>query len=247
RPEILIGHAHSIHFFTRYLIAHGIDDVRFASILSTAETLLPAERRDIEAHFGPVLFDRYGCEEVSLIASECDAHDGLHVAAEGLWVEVLGGDASTPGRVVVTDLINRGMPMLRYEVGDLATVASGPCSCGRGLPRLGRVFGRTTDILYTPAGAPVSGVSILDTFLIHIPGVKQAQIVQDSLDHVTLRLVPAESYGQPSLDHLHRALDDVFGPEMRRDFEVVDAIAPTARGKFQFSICELDPAQIPPA
>lgn len=243
RPTSLIGHAHSIYFFTEHLMRHGIDDIRFEGIISTAETLSDAEREAVEAWFGPVLFDRYGCEELALIASECEAHDGLHVAADALVVEVLDGDGSTPGRVVVTDLTNRGMPFIRYEVGDLATVAHGACACGRGLPRLRRVFGRTSDILFAPDGRRISGISILDTFMIHVKGVKQAQIVQDELDHVLLRVVPAPEFDDSTGPELRATIARVFGAEMRCDIERVERIEPTARGKYQFSICRIqDPA-----
>ena len=245
-PEVLMGHAHSIYFLTRYLVDQGIDDIRFAGIISTAETLSPAERTFIESHFGQVVFDRYGCEEVSLIASECEAHDGLHICAEGMLVEVVGGDEKVPGKLLVTSLINRGMPIIRYEVGDMATVASGRCPCGRGLPRLGRVFGRTSDILYAPDGRRISGVSILDTFVIHVPGLQQAQIVQDRLDHIRLRVVRstrssgANRWSEESVASIGRAVADVFGPSMQFDLEYVEVIEPTPRGKYQFSICEID-------
>jgi phenylacetate-CoA ligase len=144
---------------------------------------------------------------------------------------------------VVTDLINRGMPLLRYEVGDLATWAYGRCSCGRTLPRLQRVFGRTSDILYTPEGRKISGISILDTFMIHIPGIRQAQIVQDAQDHLVLRVVEDPTGGPLEESRLAETVRDVFGPSMRHDVVRVDAIQPTARGKFQFTICEIDPSR----
>lgn len=240
RPTALLGHAHSIFFFADHLRRKGIDDVRFDGIISTAETLTDEERKVIEAVFGNVVFDRYGCEELSIIASECEQHDGLHVAAENVHVEVLDGDGNTPGRIVVTDLNNRGMPFVRYEVGDLATVATGTCACGRGLPRLQRVFGRTSDILYAPDGRRISGISILDTFVIHVPGVKQAQIVQDALDHVLLRVVPALDDREAIATGVRNAALDVFGAAMRCDVEFVERIEPTPRGKYQFSICEID-------
>lgn len=242
-PRNLIGHAHSIYFLAEYLVEEGIEGLGFESIISTAETLVPAERAFVEAYFGKILFDRYGCEEVSLIASECEAHEGLHISAEGLVVELLGGDAHTPGRVVVTDLLNRGMPLIRYEVGDMATWATGNCPCGRGLPRLARVFGRTSDILYAPDGRKISGVSILDTFLIHVRGVRQAQIVQDALDHVILRVVPSAEFDDATRDRLGATVLEVFGDGMRHSLEIVESIAPTERGKYQFSICEVDPPQ----
>lgn len=240
RPAFLMGHAHSLHFFTRYVVENGADDLHFRGIISTAETLTPAEREAIEDRFGRVVFDRYGCEEVSLIASECEVHDGLHTSAEGLYVEVLGGDSTTPGRVVVTDLLNRGMPIIRYEVGDLATLASGTCACSRGLPRLGRVFGRTSDILYAPDGRQISGISILDTFVIHIPGIRQAQIVQDRVDHIRLRIVRDRGAEEEVARRVGASVAQIFGPQMRHEIEYVDQIEPTARGKYQFTICEID-------
>ena len=247
RPKVLMGHAHSIFFFTEYLIEHSVDDIQFDGIISTAETLTPSERATIEGRFGPVVFDRYGCEELSLVASECEAHDGLHVAAEGLYVEVLDEGPDRPGRVVVTDLVNRAVPLIRYEVGDLAATMDTPCACGRGLPRLQRVYGRTTDILYAPDGRRISGVSVLDTFVIHVPGVQQAQIVQDAIDHLRLRVVPDPRFGEDTRRGLARAVREVFGPAMRHRLELVERIEPTPRGKYQFSVCEIDPPGRGPA
>lgn len=240
RPRFLMGHAHSLHFLVRYLVDRDVDDIQFEGIISTAETLSAGERAEIEGRFGRVLFDRYGCEEVSLIASECEAHNGLHTSAEGLYVEVVGGDSDTPGRIVVTDLTNRGMPIIRYDIGDLATVRTGTCECGRGLPRLGRVFGRSSDILYAPDGRQISGVSILDTFVIHVPGLRQAQIIQDGLDHLRFRIVREQGFDESSLAQLSSSVEEIFGPHMTHDVEYVEQIEPTPRGKYQFTICEID-------
>lgn len=239
RPGVLFGHGHSLYFFAQFLLDQGITDISFEGIVSTAETLLPEERKVIELVFGDIVFDRYGCEEVSLIASECEAHEGLHIAAEGIYVEVLDGSDDVPGRLIITDLTNRGMPFIRYEVGDLATARMGRCSCGRGLPRLGQVVGRTTDILYTPEGKQISGVSVLDTFTIHIPGFKQVQIVQEQLDEVTFNIVKADNYTEESLTILAEKVPKIFGPKMRHRINFVDSIPRTNRGKFQFTVCKI--------
>lgn len=243
--HLLFGHGHSIYFFTRFLADHNITDLDVKGIISTAEALPPEERKVVEEVFGNVVFDRYGCEEVSIIASECEAHDGMHIAAEGIYVEVLDGDETTPGRLVITDLTNRAMPLIRYEVGDLATTSTGVCSCGRGLPRLGGIMGRTSDILYTPDGRMISGVSVLDTFTIHIPGFKQVQIVQEKLDQLVFKIVRAEDFTDASLEGLAKAVAGCFGQEMKHRVEFVDSISMTARGKFQFSISKLQPEDIP--
>ncbi|PKK84301.1 MAG: hypothetical protein CVT49_04010 [candidate division Zixibacteria bacterium HGW-Zixibacteria-1] len=241
KPEVLFGHGHSLFVLARFMKDRSIDDIRFKGIISTAETLFPHERAVVEDVFGKIVFDRYGCEEVSLIASECEAHDGLHVAAEGLYVEIADGDEHSPGRLIITDLSNLGMPFIRYEIGDLATTKTGKCRCGRGLPRIGRVVGRTTDLLYTPEGKKISGVSILDTFTIHIPGFKQTQIVQDKIDHLFFNIVKSNDFNENSLKMLAESVPRFFGPRMKYEVKFVDQIPLTSRGKFQFSVCKIDP------
>ncbi len=240
RPRTLIGHAHSLYFLAAYIQEQDRDGIHFDGIISTAETLIPSERQTIEDVFGNVVFNRYGCEEVSLIASECEHRQGLHIPIEGLYVEVLDGDESKPGRLVVTDLVNRGFPLIRYDIGDMATTQSGSCPCGRGLPRLGRICGRTSEMLYTTKGKPISGISILDTFMIHIPGLKQVQIIQEELNHVLLNIVRGADFCESSISALEQVISDVFGPGMTYQITYVDTIPTTPRGKYQFTICRVN-------
>lgn len=237
--RLLFGHGHSLYFFAQFLKEKGVRDVGIAAIISSSEMLPPEERRVVEEVFGRVVFDRYGCEEVGLIASECEEHDGLHAAAEGIHVEILGGSEFEPGRIVVTDLLNRGTPLIRYDIGDLATTKDGACRCGRGLPRIGRVTGRTSDFLYTPEGRRISGISILDTVTIHIPGFRQVQVVQERIDELTFNVVRDARFSDVSLARLGEAVRRYFGPAMRHRVAYVDAIPLTGRGKFQFSICKI--------
>ncbi|MCP4706398.1 MAG: phenylacetate--CoA ligase family protein [candidate division Zixibacteria bacterium] len=239
KPKILFGHGHSLYFFAKYLKDSGCRKINLDGIISTAETLSPEERLVMEELFGNIIYDRYGCEELSIIASECDEHDGLHINAEGLFVEVIGGDSTTPGELVITDLVNKGMPFIRYKVGDMATVLDKPCACGRGLPRLGKVFGRVTDILYTPEGKKISGVSILDTFIIHIKGFKQMQIIQNELNCIEFKIIKDITYNEESLRILSETVPKIFGKNMNLKIEFVDKISRTPRGKYQFTICNL--------
>ena len=81
------------------------------------------QRCVIEEAFGRPVTNRYGCEEVSLIACECEEHRGLHLNADGVYGEVVPDDRPAPGpaagRLLVTDLTNRAMPLVRYQVGDV--------------------------------------------------------------------------------------------------------------------------------
>jgi phenylacetate-CoA ligase len=239
RARHLFGHGHSLYWFARFLKERGIRDLALDGIISSSEMLPPAERRVVEEVFGEIVFDRYGCEEVGLLASECEAHDGLHVAADGVLVEILGGCEEVPGRVVVTDLLNRATPLLRYEIGDLATTKPGACRCGRGLPRIGMITGRTSDVLLTPDGGQVSGISLLDTVTIHIPGFRQVQVLQDRLDELCFHVVRDGAFSEASLRMLAEAVRRYFGAAMRHRVVFVDAVPLTGRGKYQFSVCRV--------
>ena len=240
RPPVLMGHAHSVFRLAEYVRDHGMADIGFRSVITTAMVLTETERRTIEAVFRAPVFDRYGCEEMSIIASECEAHRGLHIFAEGVYIELEGERENQPRPLIITDLLNRAMPLIRYEVGDLGVAQSGTCPCGRGLPRLREVSGRSADFLYTPDRVPVFGISILDTFVIHIPGVKQCQIVQDRYDHFDVFIVRDAGFADESLARLRRNVVQIFGERMRYDVHPVAAIPQTERGKYRFSICRIE-------
>ena len=114
--------------------------------------LLSNERRKIENVFGIKVTDRYGCEEVGLIASECEEHSGMHLNIEHLFVEFVKNDGflADPGelgKIVLTDLTNRAMPLIRYQVEDVGVATDRKCACGRGLPIMSSVIGRVADFL----------------------------------------------------------------------------------------------------
>ncbi len=239
QPSVLMGHAHSAYRLAEYISKVGAYQASFDSVVTTAMVLTPSERSVIERAFHTRVFDRYGCEELSIVASECPAHDGLHVFAEGLLVEILGETPDRPGKLVITDLLNHAMPLIRYEIGDFASSASGSCACGRTLPRLRRIEGRTADFLFRPDRVPVFGISILDTFVIHIAGFKQVQIVQERYDHLHFLIVRDTAYSESSLVALAKSVAQIFGDRMTFDVSFVDSIPLTARGKYRFSICKI--------
>src|SRR5690606_18382780 len=116
---VLFGHAHSIYILARHVQQAACAMVRPLGIISTSMMLLDRERNLIERSLGCKVTNRYGCEEVGLIASECEKHEGLHINMDDLYVEVLRDDGTPaapgePGKIILTDLSNRGMPLIRY-------------------------------------------------------------------------------------------------------------------------------------
>lgn len=249
-PTLIFGHAHSIYVLARSLRELGIDCLRPAGILSTSMMLIPTERKLIEEVFGARVTDRYGCEEVGLIASECEQHNGMHLNIEHLVIEFIDDDENRPvllgraGKIVVTDLLNTAMPLIRYVVEDVGVPAATMCACGRGLPLMERLTGRVADFLLKANGAKVAGISLIENTLTRFPGIDQMQIVQDTIDHFDLRLVRGEGFDDSVLQALREYLQQVFGAHIKVRFSMVDEIAAEKSGKYRFSICRIGPENV---
>jgi phenylacetate-CoA ligase len=244
KPEILFGHSHSLYMLARYVIDHDIRDLRPRGIISTSMMLLANEREVIEKAFGAKVFDQYGSEEVALIAAECERHEGLHLNIEHVYVEFLRPDGSTvapgeEGAIVITDLFNRGMPMIRYQIGDMGVPTDRRCSCGRGLPLMERVTGRTADYLKRRDGSMVAGVSLVERTLTAIPGLEQMQVVQRSIDEIVLNVVRAPDFTPATEKALLAEFRSVFGPGIEIRPHYVEHIPQEHSGKYRFSICRI--------
>ena len=246
RPVMLFGHAHSLYLLARFWETRSLPAYQFRAALCTAMPLPAHERETLQRVFRAAVFDRYGAEELSLIATECQAHEGLHVNTDSLVVEVVpDGISNDGGRVVVTDLWNRGMPLIRYDLGDRVVLEPKACSCGRTDPLLRAVTGRVADYLWTPDGRRVSGPAITEHFAELFPDVEQVQVVQRRVDHVLVRIVPGPAPADRIAAGVARVVEAAFGPAMRYELESVRAIAPEPSGKFRFTICAVPEPDAP--
>jgi phenylacetate-CoA ligase len=243
-PSLLFGHAHSLYFLADFLKTRGSAGIRPKGIISSAMVLHDWERRTIEEVFQCKVTNRYGCEEVSLIACECERHDGLHINADGIYLEVLRPDGTPcvpgePGMIVVTDLANRAMPILRYQVGDMGVLSDRRCPCGRGLPLLEKVEGRIADYVVTSDGEMISGISLTENFAVMVPGIAQLQIVQEEVDRFLFRVVKGREFGPRSLETIGALVTERFGPSTRYECEFVDRIPQEPSGKYRFCISKV--------
>jgi phenylacetate-CoA ligase len=246
RPKILQAYARSAVVLARYFRSQGLTVPPARSLITSAEVLEPQDRGLLEQVFGCPVFNRYGCREVSVIASECPAHSGLHVMAEGLLVEIVTpkGPAAPgqTGTILITDLLNAAMPLIRYRIGDLGSWASGSCSCGRHLPRLEKVAGRVTDFLVGADGRLVSGVYLATYVVAQRPSLGQVQIHQHRAGHVTYRLCPGPGYdAEADRLYLARATREHLGDGATADIEEVGELLPASSGKFVFSRSTVTP------
>jgi phenylacetate-CoA ligase len=240
RPSLLFGHAHSIYLLARFVQLRDIGPIRPKGIVVTAMVLHNWERRVIEDVFACRVTNRYGCEEVSLIACECEYHNGLHVNADGVYVEIIRdgrpAQCGEPGSIIVTDLTNRAMPLLRYKVGDVAVLTERRCPCGRGLPLLDRLEGREADYVVTPSGEMISGISLTENFAVQVPGIAQLQIIQETIDRVCFRIVRGPDFGPQSLRRIDALVRQRFGEDVSHQCDYVEAIPQEPSGKYRFCI-----------
>ena len=240
-PDIVFGHSHSIYIFAKYLLENNITDMRPIGIISTSMMLISEERKAIEDAFGCKVTDRYGCEEVGLIACECEAHNGMHMVTEQAYVEFLNEDGNPAkegelAKIVVTDLCNKGMPFIRYMVEDVGIYSNRKCSCGREYPIMEKVIGRVADFLTKKDGTLVAGVSIVERTLTAIDGIEQMQIVQEEVDRIIVNYVKSTDHTSDTLKLLEDEMESIFGPDVSFEYRMVELIEQDPSGKYRFAI-----------
>jgi phenylacetate-CoA ligase len=241
RPKIILAYANSITLMASLLKRKGGIVYQPNAIVCSAEMLSEENRALIESTFGCPVYNRYGCREFSIVASECEQRNGLHLMQEGLYVEILGKNGhALPGEVgelLVTDLLNEPMPLIRYRIGDRASWKEGTCRCGRGLKRLEAIAGRSTDYLVGVDGRLCSGAVLTVAMVARRPSLGQVQILQDEPDRVVYRVASGKN-NPPShedLRFLEKETERYLGEGMKIDYEFVDQIPHEPSGKFLFS------------
>jgi phenylacetate-CoA ligase len=213
KPQVVVCYAQAGAELARYINRNGMRSWPTIPVICGAERLLPCDRADLEDAFGPSVFDTYRCREVMMIASECEAHHGLHLAMENLVVEIIVTEndrqrlarEGESGEVVFTDLHNFGMPFIRYANGDIATAGqTRRCSCGRTLPRIQSIQGRTSETLRDGNGAPVSGIALSFLFQDISSSIRQFQAVQHRDRSVTISVVQSQPLSAATLEGIRR-------------------------------------------
>jgi phenylacetate-CoA ligase len=200
-------------------------------VFTTAEPLFPYQREAIVAALGCPVAEEYGCRDGGLVALGCP-EGGLHVFAEGSYVEILRPDADGRGEIVLTCLDSLAFPTIRYRTGDIGAFDPTPCRCGRSLPKLYPVEGRLLDFLVTPGGRllhPTSAMHILR----EISWVRDSRVVQEAIDHVVVQLVAAHPASPDEEARLLGKFRILLGHDMRIDIAQLPALPPTASGKFR--------------
>jgi phenylacetate-CoA ligase len=254
RPAYLGTYPAILKELARAVQARGIE-LRFEGLLSFA-AVLDQETRDLcRAAFGAEIADTYGTQEAGHLAAQCPDCGEYHISAEAVLLEVLRADGSPAvpgevGRVVVTPLYSHAMPLIRYQLDDLAEVGSTVPRCGRGLPTLRRILGRARNMFRFRDGStvwPITSAFRLGEFI----ALTRFQIVQLDFERIEIRYVPA---AERPIDIA--ALTQRLRTVLRQPVEVivrsVERIERSSSGKYEECISlvpseVLDGQRVPPA
>ncbi|MBU7014065.1 MAG: phenylacetate--CoA ligase family protein [Theionarchaea archaeon] len=234
RPYILAGHPSAM-----VALAHAAERSRVRSnprmILLGGELSLPWHRAYIERIFNCPTYNKYGAYEMISIAWECK-HHSMHIDVDGGIVEFLrDGEAVAPGErgeIVVTNLWNRAMPFIRYRLQDIGIPSDEPCQCGRTLPVLKDIEGRCDDFIVSPSGELIPPTRLIAHFF-SIPHIKQFRVTQNTCEHITVQVIPHPSFTVELENLLVTNVKCAVGSDVTVEFERVDHIPETGRGKFR--------------
>lgn len=238
RPDILYGFpSHLLELARAYELANEAPPaIRW--IFTSSEVLTPIVRGRIEAAFHARVHDIYGCTEFKEVAWQCK-HGSYHINSESVLVETprLPGDAH--GRIVLTTLCNRAMPLLRFDTGDLGAVAAPgvTCPCGRRLPQLEVISGRVGDMILLPSGRRFSPY-VLETILETMPGLHQYRIVQEAPERLRIDMVASADADADRINQCRREIADTIGEPMDLSFRAVEAIPRMKGGKHHVFVRE---------
>ncbi len=240
QPRAIYGYPTALYLMALWLREEGIRSVRPSAVFTASETLLPHYRAVMEEAFGCRVLDWYGATEFIANITQCE-EGRYHVKQEYGVVELLGDDgepavAGEPGALVGTGLNNRAMPFFRYRVGDVAVAGSGVCPCGRAGRLVDSIVGRTEDVVVTPDGRYISR---LDFIFKTIQNVREAQLVQERVDHLRVRVVPRPGFGAADEEQIRANLRDRLGDAIRIQVERVDEIPRLPSGKFRYVISKV--------
>jgi phenylacetate-CoA ligase len=245
RPNVLVAYASVLE-----CLALQANRLRLAPDLrqmtNTSERLTPRARLRVEQAFGVPVMDHYGAGECLFLSDGCPAGSGMHINADWVIVEVLDEDyclvpPGQPGRkILITNLANGIQPFIRYELGDVLTMADRPCGCGSRLPLIARVDGRTEDALWAWDGhedRPISS-NVFQYVVDHIREAREWQAVQRERNRIelSLEMLPGATLAPEAARQAVAVGLQEFGlpPQVHVDVNVVPALLPDARtGKFR--------------
>jgi phenylacetate-CoA ligase len=244
RPRMLFGYPSSLALMAEYATNNGykVDDLGIKVIFVTSERLYDYQRNSIESAFGAPVANGYGGRDAGFIAHQCP-HGAMHITAEDIVVEIVREDGQVlqkgeKGEIVITHMNTGDFPFVRYRTGDVGSLSEDVCPCGRGLPLLAEIEGRSTDFVRAADGTVLHGLALIYV-LREIPQVEAFKIIQEAVASITVQLVTSSS----DTAQLEKTVTEQFrrrlGDSLVLNFEYVSSIGREASGKFRYVVSKL--------
>jgi phenylacetate-CoA ligase len=245
KPDYLLTHPSLARRLARWFVERSERLPRLKQVITIAENA-PADLREVcRAAWNVPVTDIYSAREAGYLGLQCPEHEHYHVQSEEVLLEVIDAEGrpcrtGEPGRVVVTPLHNFAMPLIRYDIGDMAELGDA-CSCGRGLPVLKRVLGRRQNMLVLPSGEErwtLLSSSDIGKLLALAP-IREYQIVQSAASDILLRLVVARPLTAVEEMSLADWVRERYGYPFRVTFAYLDELPRSASGKLEDFVSEV--------
>lgn len=242
KPSMIKCFPNSLAIFADFVKRKGIELEPVRAISATGESLYPEQRALFEKTFGGKVFEKYGTRESGVIACECREHNGLHLFTEGAYLELVMDNGSPAakgetGRIVVTDLFNRAMPLVRYEIGDMAVQSDGRvCGCGSALPLVEKILGRDRDIITDSFGNPKPGYLFVEV-INKLKLTAQFQVVQTGRYELLVKV--ASDGAKPDTRGIEASFKEILGPRFTVGFEFPASIPRDPSGKYRYVVSKI--------
>ncbi len=241
RPSMLFGYPSAISHIARHAEKKGIglDKLGIKVVFCTSERLYDHQRASISRAFACPVANGYGGRDAGFIAHECPA-GGMHITAEDIIVEIIdeNGTVQPPGvagEIVVTHLATSDFPFIRYRTGDIGTLGAETCACGRQLPLLKEIQGRSTDFVVAADGTTMHGLALI-YILRDLPAVQSFKIVQETRQLTRVLIVAAQAFDDSMLENIREGFKRRLGASVTIEISIVDAIPPERSGKHRYVV-----------
>jgi phenylacetate-CoA ligase len=241
RPEVIMGYVMMLRQLAKTMGEQGIDWIKPRLVFSTSATLDQTTRSALMSAFETKVIDYYASEEGRCIAWECDSCSGYHINADLLILEVVNEDGEpvpqgTEGEITITNLHSYAMPFIRYRQGDVGALSEKQPVCGRGLPLLKHIQGRTDDFILSLDGRRISP-RLFYYALWTVPGVAEFRLIQKDLHHIRVEIFPSKEYDEASTQLLLENIRQLIGNEVEIDLSLVRSIPRGPSEKYRTFTC----------
>ncbi|HEX2010711.1 MAG TPA: AMP-binding protein [Roseateles sp.] len=241
RPKMLFGYPSALSHIARHAEQQGqrMDDLGIAVAFVTSERLYDEQRALLERVFGCRVANGYGGRDAGFIAHQCPS-GGMHLTAEDVIVELVDRDgrpvpAGAAGEIVVTHLATGDFPFVRYRTGDIAVLDTQRCACGRGLPMLKEIQGRSTDFVVAADGTVMHGLALI-YILRDLAGLRSFKVVQHSRSHTEVLLVAEPDFAPGAPAQIVAGFKKRLGATVEVDVRLVETIPTEQSGKFRYVV-----------